>query len=146
METSNEADDRGCAVDNDANSISYVRLRGQYCLTRVVFLRCLGFVYMAAFLVALNDNGALVRAESIASPSFKYRTDHCSSVKRVAVQRCMPAVCVLLRFWVFVCGFFSRWHTCFRTILFYTLVHSYSYLTRTVFEFVAYLLLRQYRS
>ena len=36
-------------------------LRNQYWLTRVVFLRCLGFVYMVAFLVALNDNGALVR-------------------------------------------------------------------------------------
>lgn len=35
-------------------------LKGQYWLTRIVFLRCLGFVYMVAFLVALNDNGALV--------------------------------------------------------------------------------------
>lgn len=84
MEASNEADDRECVVEKDANSISYVRLRGQYCLTRVVFLRCLGFVYMAAFLVALNDNGALVRAERIASSSFKFRTDHCSSAKRNA--------------------------------------------------------------
>lgn len=36
-------------------------LRGQYWLTRIVFLRCLGFVYAAAFFSALRDNGALVR-------------------------------------------------------------------------------------
>lgn len=41
----------------DANHV----LRGQYWLTRVVFLRCLGFVYAAAFLSALRDNAALVR-------------------------------------------------------------------------------------
>ncbi len=39
-------------------------LRGKYWLTRVVFLRCLGFVYAAAFLSALRDNGALVRRVS----------------------------------------------------------------------------------
>lgn len=44
---------------NDGGSDIAV-LRGQYWLTRVVFLRCLGFVYMVAFIVALNDNGALV--------------------------------------------------------------------------------------
>lgn len=35
--------------------------RGQFWLTRIVFLRCLGFIYLVAFLVALNDNEALVR-------------------------------------------------------------------------------------
>lgn len=39
-------------------------LRGQYWLARVVFLRCLGFVYAAAFLSALRDNGALVSCSS----------------------------------------------------------------------------------
>lgn len=40
-------------------------LRGQYWLTRIVFLRCLGFVYAAAFFSALRDNGALVRSRVI---------------------------------------------------------------------------------
>lgn len=37
--------------------------RGQYWLTRVVFLQCLGCVYLVAFLVALNDNAALVNLQ-----------------------------------------------------------------------------------
>lgn len=45
----------------DANHV----LRGQYWLTRVVLLRCLGFVYAAAFLSALRDNAALVRLRKI---------------------------------------------------------------------------------
>lgn len=39
-------------------------LRNRHWLTRVVFLRCLGFVYMVAFVVALNSNGALVRVRT----------------------------------------------------------------------------------
>ncbi|CAM9685529.1 unnamed protein product, partial [Scytosiphon promiscuus] len=45
----------------DANDI----LRGQYWLTRVVFLRCLGFVYAAAFLSALRDNAALLGEDGL---------------------------------------------------------------------------------
>lgn len=45
-------------VDNDRVDTS--ALRGKYWLTRVLFLRCLGFVYTVAFLVALKDNSALV--------------------------------------------------------------------------------------
>lgn len=72
---------------------------------------------MAAFLVALNDNGALVRAESIASSSFKFRNDHCSPTKRNTVQRCTLTVRVVLRVSVYGFRFFSRWHTCFHSIL-----------------------------
>lgn len=47
-------------------------LRYRYWLTRVVFLRCLGFVYMVAFVVALNSNGALVRVRTGCAPIFAY--------------------------------------------------------------------------
>ncbi|CAM9913246.1 unnamed protein product [Pylaiella littoralis] len=40
-------------------------LRGQYWLTRLIFLRCLGFVYAAAFLSALRDNGALLGEDGL---------------------------------------------------------------------------------
>ena len=47
-------------MDNGRRKDGSHMLRGEYWLTRVVFLRCLGFVYAAAFLSALRDNGALV--------------------------------------------------------------------------------------
>ncbi|CAN0192735.1 unnamed protein product, partial [Ascophyllum nodosum] len=52
-------------------------LRNQYWLTRVVFLRCLGFVYMVAFLVALNDNGALLGEDGLL-PAARFM-DHVES-------------------------------------------------------------------
>lgn len=39
---------------------THVFLKNQYWLTRIVFLRSLGFVYAAAFLVALNQNTYLL--------------------------------------------------------------------------------------
>ncbi|XP_065900039.1 lipase maturation factor 1-like [Dysidea avara] len=40
-------------------------LRGSFWLTRIVFIRCLGFVYFVAFLVALNQNGPLLGSRGL---------------------------------------------------------------------------------
>ncbi len=37
-----------------------VDLRGSYWLTRCAFLRSLGFIYLVAFWVAIDQNGALI--------------------------------------------------------------------------------------
>ncbi|CAM9413067.1 unnamed protein product, partial [Choristocarpus tenellus] len=44
---------------------------GRYWLTRIVFLRCLGFIYLVAFMVALNDNEALLGEDGLL-PSRTY--------------------------------------------------------------------------
>ena len=59
-------------------------LRGKHWLTRVLFLRCLGFVYMVAFFVALKDNGALVSHTAFSGS----RVGECSST-RLVCTRCL---------------------------------------------------------
>ncbi|CAN0118493.1 unnamed protein product, partial [Discosporangium mesarthrocarpum] len=44
---------------------------GRFWLTRVLFLRGLGFIYLVAFLVALNDNAALLGEDGLL-PANRY--------------------------------------------------------------------------
>lgn len=64
-------------LDFEAGSTDF--LRDRYWLTRVVLLRGLGFVYMVAFLVALNDNAALVSVLLLHSCNESYVQTHGSS-------------------------------------------------------------------
>lgn len=61
-------------------------LRGKYWLTRVLFLRCLGFVYTVAFLVALKDNSALV---SRPAPHLSPSTAPSTRTHHTAVPGCV---------------------------------------------------------
>eukprot|EP00903_Cladosiphon_okamuranus_P019438 g17873.t1 len=64
-------DDGADVHDGSMAKDTDVALRGQYWLTRVVFLRCLGFVYAAAFLSGLRDNGALFGEDGLL-PATRY--------------------------------------------------------------------------
>lgn len=58
--TEGEVDDK---KDNENYSIA--ELRGSFWLTRIVFIRSIGFIYFVAFLVALDQNGALLGSKGL---------------------------------------------------------------------------------
>lgn len=60
------------------NTTNNSNLNGSYWLTRVLYLRSLGFIYCIAFLVALNQNESLI-GESGLTPAIRWINDNYSN-------------------------------------------------------------------
>lgn len=91
---------RGGQEEAEKNRLFVGDSRGEYWLTRVVFLRCLGFIYLVAFGIALNANGALVRGRDMALRACTYLSvlDGHTWIGAVWCNRCLALSLCLSQF------------------------------------------------